>query len=152
MKPTGINWCWRPAHILRSAGAGPRSGGCFVYRTLDDLGRIAACASGAKRGVVIGGGCWGWRPPTRSKQLGLETHVVEFAPNLMAVQLDNPGAAMLREKINDLGVGVHTSKRPEIAAMRRPGLNFADGARWRPTWWSSPPGFARRTRWRAAAD
>ncbi|MDW3283406.1 NAD-binding protein, partial [Escherichia coli] len=39
------------------------------------------------------------------KQLGLETQVVEFAPNLMAVQLDNGGAAMLREKIVALGVG-----------------------------------------------
>ena len=36
--------------------------------------------------------------------------MVEFAPNLMAVQLDNGGAAMLREKIVALGVGVHTSK------------------------------------------
>jgi nitrite reductase (NADH) large subunit len=52
----------------------------------------------ARRGVVIGGGLLGLEAANALKQLGLETHVVEFAPNLMAVQLDNGGAAMLREK------------------------------------------------------
>jgi nitrite reductase (NADH) large subunit len=37
--------------------------GCFVYRTLDDLDRIAACAA-ARRGVVIGGGLLGLEAPT----------------------------------------------------------------------------------------
>ncbi|MDU6109668.1 MAG: FAD-dependent oxidoreductase, partial [Klebsiella pneumoniae] len=82
--------------------------GCFVYRTLDDLDRIAAHAAAAKSGVVIGGGLLGLEAANALKQLGLETQVVEFAPNLMAVQLDNGGAAMLREKIVALGVGVHT--------------------------------------------
>lgn len=71
--------------------------GCFVYRTLDDLDRIAAHAAAAKSGVVIGGGLLGLEAANALKQLGLETQVVEFAPNLMAVQLDNGGAAMLRE-------------------------------------------------------
>ncbi|WP_186825299.1 FAD-dependent oxidoreductase, partial [Klebsiella pneumoniae] len=64
------------------------------------------------------------------KQLGLETHVVEFAPNLMAVQLDNGGAAMLREKISELGVGVHTSKATTEIVRNEQGLqlNFADGS------------------------
>lgn len=71
--------------------------GCFVYRTLDDLDNIAAHAKGSRRGVVIGGGLLGLEAANALKQLGLETHVVEFAPNLMAVQLDNDGAAMLRK-------------------------------------------------------
>lgn len=55
--------------------------------------------------------------------------MVEFAPNLMAVQLDSPGAAMLREKINDIGVSVHTSKTTQSIARgdNGPVLNFADG-------------------------
>ncbi|MFK3707117.1 nitrite reductase large subunit NirB [Klebsiella sp. NPDC088457] len=103
--------------------------GCFVYRTLDDLDRIAACASTAKRGVVIGGGLLGLEAANALRQLGLETHVVEFSPNLMAVQLDEPGAAMLREKINDIGVGVHTSKSTQAIVRQADGLvlNFADG-------------------------
>ncbi len=34
---------------------------CFVYRTLDDLDAIRACAKTAKRGVVVGGGLLVWR-------------------------------------------------------------------------------------------
>ncbi|MDA2943270.1 nitrite reductase large subunit NirB [Enterobacter cloacae] len=103
--------------------------GCFVYRTLDDLDNIAAHAKGSRRGVVIGGGLLGLEAANALKQLGLETHVVEFAPNLMAVQLDNEGAAMLRKKIEALGVGVHTSKATTEIAATDDGLvlRFADG-------------------------
>ena len=103
--------------------------GCFVYRTLDDLDKIAAHAAGSRRGVVIGGGLLGLEAANALKQLGLETHVVEFAPNLMAVQLDNDGAAMLRKKIEALGVGVHTSKATTEIATADGGLvlRFADG-------------------------
>ncbi|MBK4329679.1 NAD-binding protein, partial [Enterobacter hormaechei] len=96
--------------------------GCFVYRTLDDLDRIAAHAAAAKSGVVIGGGLLGLEAANALKQLGLETQVVEFAPNLMAVQLDNGGAAMLREKIVALGVGVHTSKATTAIVREADGL------------------------------
>ncbi|EMJ0102326.1 TPA: nitrite reductase small subunit NirD [Enterobacter cloacae] len=103
--------------------------GCFVYRTLDDLDNIAAHAKGSRRGVVIGGGLLGLEAANALKLLGLETHVVEFAPNLMAVQLDNDGAAMLRKKIEALGVGVHTSKATTEIAATDDGLvlRFADG-------------------------
>lgn len=104
--------------------------GCFVYRTLDDLDNIAAHAANARRGVVIGGGLLGLEAANALKQLGLETDVVEFAPNLMAVQLDNDGAAMLRRKIEALGVGVHTSKSTTEIAQTAKGLalRFADGS------------------------
>ena len=103
--------------------------GCFVYRTLDDLDNIAAHAAGSRRGVVIGGGLLGLEAANALKQLGLETHVVEFAPNLMAVQLDSDGAAMLRRKIEALGVGVHTSKSTTEIATADDGLvlRFAEG-------------------------
>ncbi|MEW7315243.1 nitrite reductase large subunit NirB [Buttiauxella gaviniae] len=102
--------------------------GCFVYRTLDDLDAIAGRARSAKRGVVIGGGLLGLEAANALKQLGLETHVVEFAANLMAVQLDNAGAAMLRAKISDIGVQVHTSKATTaITYDNGLQLNFADG-------------------------
>jgi len=103
--------------------------GCFVYRTLDDLDAISAHAGEARRGVVIGGGLLGLEAANALKQLGLETHVVEFAPNLMAVQLDNDGAAMLRKKIEALGVGVHTRKATREIACEADGLvlHFADG-------------------------
>ncbi|WP_315711097.1 nitrite reductase large subunit NirB [Brenneria uluponensis] len=105
--------------------------GCLVYRTLDDLDAIAAQAKQSNVGVVIGGGLLGLEAANALRQLGLETHVVEFAPCLMAVQLDDGGATMLRRKIEALGVRVHTGKETrEIIdgeqAQHR--LCFADGS------------------------
>ncbi|ASK34328.1 nitrite reductase (NAD(P)H) [Alcanivorax sp. N3-2A] len=81
--------------------------GCFVYRTLEDLDAIIQAAEGARVGAVIGGGLLGLEAAKALHDLGLETHVVEFAPRLMAVQVDEMGGALLREKIEALGVTVH---------------------------------------------
>ena len=83
---------------------------CFVYRTLADLDAIRADAEQARIGVVVGGGLLGLEAANALKSLGLEAHVVEFAPRLMPVQLDADGGALLRQKIEDLGVRVHTEK------------------------------------------
>jgi nitrite reductase (NADH) large subunit len=105
---------------------------CLVYRTIDDLGMIQAQAKGGKIGVVVGGGLLGLECANAVKNLGLETHVVEFAPGLMGVQLDNGGSAMLRRKIEALGVQVHTSKATQIIEENSDGdtrlvMQFADG-------------------------
>lgn len=105
--------------------------GCLVYRTLDDLAAIKACADKGKVGVVVGGGLLGLEAANALKHLGLQTHVVEFAPRLMGVQLDEEGADMLRRKIEALGVQVHTGKETrgivagEGACYR---MEFADGS------------------------
>ena len=82
----------------------------LVYRTLDDLDTIRAAASNARRGVVVGGGLLGLEAANALKSLGLEAHVVEFAPRLMPVQLDDHGGAALKARIEALGVGVHLSR------------------------------------------
>ncbi|MFQ3205816.1 MAG: nitrite reductase (NADH) large subunit [Pseudoalteromonas tetraodonis] len=87
---------------------------CLVYRTIDDLEDIAASAKVSKVGVVIGGGLLGLEAANAIKQLGLQTHVVEFASQLMGVQIDGGGGRLLRQKIEDLGVQVHTSKATSV--------------------------------------
>ncbi len=64
--------------------------------------------------MVVGGGLLGLEAAKALVDLGLETHVVEFAPRLMAVQLDEGGGAMLRRKIEALGVIVHTGKNTSL--------------------------------------
>ncbi len=86
----------------------------LVYRTIDDLEAIQASADVSKVGVVIGGGLLGLEAAKALKELGLETHVVEFAPQLMAVQVDGDGGRLLKEKIEELGVKVHTSKATNV--------------------------------------
>ncbi|KGJ91016.1 nitrite reductase large subunit NirB [Colwellia psychrerythraea] len=102
----------------------------LVYRTIDDLEAIQASANVSKVGVVIGGGLLGLEAAKAVKELGLETHVVEFAPQLMAVQVDGGGGRLLKTKIEELGVQVHTSKATnEIVAgdKHRYKLCFSDG-------------------------
>ncbi|MEM9808670.1 MAG: nitrite reductase large subunit NirB, partial [Cyanobacteria bacterium P01_D01_bin.56] len=84
--------------------------GTFVYRTIEDLDDIKAYAQESQVGVVVGGGLLGLECANALKSLGLETHVVEFAPRLMPVQLDEIAGKVLKEKIEGLGVQVHTSK------------------------------------------
>ncbi|MBT9317383.1 nitrite reductase large subunit NirB [Leptothoe spongobia] len=84
--------------------------GTFVYRTIDDLDAIKAYGAQSRVGVVVGGGLLGLECANALKSLGLDTHVVEFAPRLMPVQLDETGGDVLKEKIESLGVQVHTSK------------------------------------------
>src|SRR6185436_17541146 len=84
--------------------------GVFLYRTIDDLERIIAHAKGVKTAAVIGGGLLGLEAAKASYDLGLETHVIEFAPRLMPRQVDDPGSRLLVQKIESLGVKVHLQK------------------------------------------
>ncbi|MDR5797169.1 nitrite reductase large subunit NirB [Caballeronia sp. LZ008] len=103
--------------------------GCFVYRTIEDLEAMQACGARSKTGTVVGGGLLGLEAAKALRDMGLETHVIEFAPRLMAVQVDDGGGRVLRAKIEELGVTVHTGKNTlaivdgEGAANR---MNFAD--------------------------
>ncbi len=82
--------------------------GCFVYRTIEDLEAIRDAAETATTGVVVGGGLLGLEAANALHQLGLDTHVVEMAPRLMPVQLDDAGGTTLVRHIEKLGVHVHT--------------------------------------------
>jgi nitrite reductase (NADH) large subunit len=72
---------------------------CLVYRTIEDLEAITHSAQHSKVGVVVGGGLLGLEAAAALKAAGLETHVVEFAPRLMAVQLDEGGGKLLRPRL-----------------------------------------------------
>jgi nitrite reductase (NADH) large subunit len=103
---------------------------CLVYRTIEDLQAMTRWGRESRVGVVVGGGLLGLECAKALHDLGLETHVVEFAPRLMTVQVDDGGGRMLRRKIEELGVVVHTQKNTlEIvdgeAARHR--MKFADG-------------------------
>ncbi|HXD86824.1 MAG TPA: NAD(P)/FAD-dependent oxidoreductase [Urbifossiella sp.] len=104
--------------------------GVFVFRTLDDCRNIADYAKGCKRAVVIGGGLLGLEAAK-----GLMTHnleevtVVEVAPWLMGVQLDEAGGMVLQQTIEKLGIKVRTkTSTAEIQGYKRvESVKFADG-------------------------
>ena len=104
---------------------------CHVYRTIEDLQAIEASSKISQSGVVIGGGLLGLEAANALKSLGLKTHVVEFAPRLMAAQLDQGGGELLQRKIEQLDVVVHLEKATtEIVAgeTQRYRMKFADGS------------------------
>ncbi|MEU6697910.1 nitrite reductase large subunit NirB [Pseudonocardia sp. NPDC046786] len=91
--------------------------GCFVYRTLDDLDAIteaAAAASadperkGRPSAIVVGGGLLGLEAARAMRLLGLSPQVVEIAPRLMPVQVDEGGGALLRSLVESQGIAVRT--------------------------------------------
>jgi len=103
---------------------------CFVYRTIEDLEAMKACGARSRSGVVVGGGLLGLECAKALRDMGLETHVVEFAARLMTVQVDDGGGRALRASIEGLGVQVHTGRNTvEIVdgASARHRMVFADG-------------------------
>ena len=66
--------------------------GVFVYRTIEDLERSSPTPGTSKTAAVIGGGLLGLEAAKAAYDLGLETHVVEFAPRLMPRQVDDAGS------------------------------------------------------------
>ncbi|MER5478153.1 nitrite reductase large subunit NirB [Streptomyces sp. NPDC002734] len=88
---------------------GKDADGCFVYRTIEDLLAIEEWAKArAVTGAVVGGGLLGLEAAGALKGLGLDAHIVEFAPRLMPVQVDDGGGAALLRTIEQMGLTVHT--------------------------------------------
>ncbi|GAA1245089.1 nitrite reductase large subunit NirB [Kitasatospora nipponensis] len=110
---------------------GHDAAGCHVYRTIEDLEAIRADAGRARVGVVVGGGLLGLEAAGALTALGLETHVVEFAPRLMALQVDEGGGRLLHRRIEELGVRVHTGAGTQAVLTGEDGrvraMSLSDG-------------------------
>lgn len=103
---------------------------CFVYRTIEDLEQITAAGKTAKSGAVIGGGLLGLEAAKALKDMSLETHVIEFSPRLMNVQIDEGGGEMLKKKMEGMGVHIHVGKNTSLIEQGESTihkLNFSDG-------------------------
>ncbi len=103
--------------------------GVFVYRTIEDLENMIQYGESARTAAVIGGGLLGLEAAKATFDLGLETHVIEFAPRLMPRQVDEAGSRILREKIEELGVSVHldTATEEVLGNGRVEGMRFKSG-------------------------
>ena len=103
--------------------------GVFVYRTIEDLDRMLAWGATSRRAAVIGGGLLGLEAAKAVIDMGLEAHVIEFAPRLMPRQLDDRGSNVLINKIESLGAKVHLNKSAKqiVGDGRVTAMQFADG-------------------------
>jgi nitrite reductase (NADH) large subunit len=96
-------------------------GGVLFYRTMGDLERIATHAAGRDTAAVVGGGLLGLETARALHNLGLQVTVLEAAPHLMPNQLDEDGAALLREHIESLGIRVEVDQLLEGVEAREGG-------------------------------
>ncbi len=111
--------------------AGTRQRGVFVFRSLDDCSAIAAYAQECDRAVVLGGGLLGLEAARGLVSHGLEVTVVEVAPHLMVQQLDATAGALLRRKIEALGLEIMLEAQvAELVGTegRVTGVKFKDGS------------------------
>ncbi|MFD7321191.1 nitrite reductase large subunit NirB [Streptomyces sp. NPDC059875] len=105
--------------------------GCFVYRTIEDLLAIEEYAKTSTTGAVVGGGLLGLEAAGALKGLGLDTHIVEFAPRLMPVQVDEGGGAALLRTIEQMGLSVHTGTGTQEVVTEDgavTGMRLSDGS------------------------
>lgn len=104
--------------------------GVFVYRTIEDLEGMMEHAKIATKAAVVGGGLLGLEAAKATQDLGLETHVVEFAPRLMARQVDEAGGEILCNIIEGRDIQVHLSKATTNIAGDDAvtGMEFKDGS------------------------
>ncbi|MEM8937861.1 MAG: nitrite reductase large subunit NirB [Bacteroidota bacterium] len=90
--------------------------GVFVYRTIEDLEGMMAYAAKIKkdkpigRAAVLGGGLLGLEAGKAVLDMGLEPHIVEFAPKLMPRQLDSRSSTVLQLKLEAMGLNIHLNK------------------------------------------
>tara|TARA_R110002126_G_scaffold291780_1_gene457920 strand:- start:11295 stop:13811 length:2517 start_codon:yes stop_codon:yes gene_type:complete len=90
--------------------------GVFVYRTIEDLEGMLSYAAKIKgkkpnaKAAVLGGGLLGLEAGKAVMDMGLEPHIVEFAPKLMPRQLDARSSQVLQLKLESIGLHIHLSK------------------------------------------
>lgn len=107
--------------------------GVFGFRTIEDTNGMLQMAISRDhvKAVVIGGGLLGLEAAYGLKTQGVDVDVVHSPGYLMNQQLDERGGRVLRNKIESLGVGVHTGKRTTSVLRgedgRITGVGFADG-------------------------
>ncbi|MFX0556131.1 nitrite reductase large subunit NirB [Maribacter sp. CXY002] len=90
--------------------------GVFVYRTIEDLEGMLAYAEEIKKikpdgkAAILGGGLLGLEAGKAVMDMGLEPHIVEFAPKLMPRQLDARSSNVLQLTLENMGINIHLGK------------------------------------------
>jgi nitrite reductase (NADH) large subunit len=93
--------------------------GVFTFRNLDDAQRLLARRARSRHAVVLGGGLLGLEAARGLQKHHTEVTVVEHAVRLMAQQLDDEAADLLRERLLSLGMTAKSRSIHTRAASSR---------------------------------
>ncbi|MFX0135349.1 MAG: NAD(P)/FAD-dependent oxidoreductase [Candidatus Hodarchaeota archaeon] len=102
--------------------------GVFTLKTLDDAKHIIEDAKGNKSAIVIGGGLLGLETAKGLADLNLDVIVCEYFPRLLPKQLDNEGAEVLKQILEDFNIKVIlNANTKEIIGDKELTIKLADG-------------------------
>ncbi|OAS83013.1 MULTISPECIES: nitrite reductase large subunit NirB [Metabacillus] len=109
---------------------GVEKNGVVTFRTIEDCKAIIGTSDKAKKAVVIGGGVLGLEAARGLLNLGLDVKVVHNTDYLMQRQLDVTASNMLREKLEQQGIGFLLGKVTQeiVGENKVEGLLFTDGS------------------------
>lgn len=126
---TGSNPLVPPMNNMHGEDGKSHKPGVFVFRTLDDCDEMINYGANVQKAAVIGGGLLGLEAARGLLNRGLEVHVIHLLSSIMNVQLDDPAAILLQEKIEAMGVKIHLNKNTVgiLGEERVEGLQFDDG-------------------------
>lgn len=115
------------ALVPRTAGIDKKN--VYVFRTLDDARALIDRSRSGLKAVVIGGGLLGLEAARGLQIRGCDVTVVHLVETLMERQLDRPGAALLKSKMEALGIRVLPARETEalLGNGRVEGLRFTSG-------------------------
>ncbi len=107
---------------------GAKDKGVFTLRTIDDAKSIMQYAKGRKKAVVIGGGLLGIEAANSLKEHGLNVTIVEVFDRLLPRQLDTETAAILKGKLESMGLSFILNKQTAAIEDAEGGkkVKFAD--------------------------
>lgn len=114
--------------------AGADAQGVFTFTTWKDSRDIAQYLeeNQVKRAVVVGGGLIGLKSVEALVARGVETTVVELAPRILSITLDQPASDLLAGALAQAGVDLRTGttvKTINAKAGKVSGVTLQDGAK-----------------------
>jgi assimilatory nitrate reductase electron transfer subunit len=108
---TGSNPVLPPLRGLFAEGRHELPEGVHAFRTMDDCLGLSKAVGPGVRAVVIGGGLLGVSAARALASRGAQVVLAQQAERLMERQLDPAASRLVRRRLTDLGVEVHTECR-----------------------------------------
>jgi nitrite reductase (NADH) large subunit len=101
------------AHPFVPKIKGAEKNGVFTLRSIEDAWTIKEYARNSKKAIIIGGGLLGLEFAVSLRKLGQQVEIVELFPQLLPKQLDQEGAIIFKEWIENLDIKVNLGVKTE---------------------------------------
>jgi nitrite reductase (NADH) large subunit len=108
---------------------GAEKQGVFTLRSIKDAQAIKAFAAGKTKALLIGGGLLGLEVGNSLRKIGMKITVAEFFPRLLPRQTDLACAAMLQERLEQMGFSFYLGvvSKEILGGDQATGLLLEDG-------------------------